>query len=178
MSVNENLKSDYGIVLKDHEVIKWFGKPHRLAYILNEIKNLLLSALVFLFFIAIMFGIYYWAEQEPMSRGTMFAYAAFCLFALLSFVKQVYEARNIVYVITNLRVFIYQKKVLKTELDIVKLEEVITKKLKKSFVEERYKTGTIEIFTGATIENDGSTEKVFDYIQSVENPEDIMDLLD
>jgi uncharacterized membrane protein YdbT with pleckstrin-like domain len=78
--------------------------------------------------------------------------------------------RTTTYVITNMSIVIH-KDFPDSSTKTIHIKDIKTKELKKTFIDKYFGTGTIKIFTGETRDNDGKTEKQYDYIHSIIEPE-------
>jgi hypothetical protein len=59
----------------------------------------------------------------------------------------------------------------------INIKDIKTKESKKTIFDKYFKTGTRKIFTGETKDNDGKTEKIYDNISSIIEPEKVFALL-
>jgi len=103
----------------------------------------------------------------------------FGIVSLISFVGSIWtilKLRTTTYLITNLSVIIHQD-FYNSSTKTVNIKDIKTKESKKTIFDKYFKTGTIKIFTGETKDNDGKTEKIYDHISSIVEPEKAFALL-
>lgn len=154
------------------ETIKMVCQPHVKSFYLNEIRGILIVLLAFggVFVLGLIIAYlsknnYDW-RQIPFILGVL---ALCCSYGSLHTTK---EARKTSYIITDLSIVIY-KDLRNPRTTVINLEDIQTKELTKTFIDKYLGTGTIKIFTGEMGDNDGTPEKVYNYLSAVTEPEKV-----
>ena len=166
----------FGVDFAAEESIKIVGKPHLKACFGNELTNILM---VFIF-IAGATGLF--QVIAYLFKSTYDWYTSFIFLGIVSLISNacsiwtILKLRTTTYLITNLS-FIIHHDFYNSSTRTINIKDVKTKEMKKTIVDKYFKTGTIRIFTGETKENDGKTEKIYDNISSIMEPEKAFALL-
>lgn len=92
------------------------------------------------------------------------------LISLVSSIWTILILRTTTYVVTNVSIIIH-KDFYNSSTKTINIKDIKTKELKKTIVDKYFMTGTIKLFAGETKDNDGKTEKIYDNIHSVFDPE-------
>ncbi len=175
-STKATLSDQFGVKFDADETIRLIVKPNVNACIGNEVRTILLQFLVFAGLITLFQFIANLSESDY-PAGMTFLF--FGIVSCISFGKSVWkilELRKTTYAITDLNVIIHTD-FNASSTRVVNIKDIKTRELKKTIVDKYYRTGSIHIFTGQTRDNDGRTEKVYDTITSVSEPEKTFALL-
>ncbi len=167
----------YGLYFENNEEILVLKKPVIKSFILNEIKNKILEVVSIVGIILIFHLIAYLYKTEYLWKETILF---FLVIAIFSFGKSIYEymkLRKTVYILTNLKIVIHSD-FNDTSTNIIHTHFIQTKDLKKSFIDKKYSTGNILIHTGETRNNDGTTEKVYEKLMFLSEPEEFFNRIE
>lgn len=166
----------FGVTFEQEETIRLICKPNLKACFGNEVRNILLT---FLFIAGAtgLFQIIAYLFKSTYDWDTKLTF--FGIVSLLSLVGSIWtilKLRTTTYLLTNLSVIIHQD-FYNSSTKTINIKDIKTKESKKTIVDKYFKTGTIKIFTGETKNNDGKTEKIYDNISSIIEPEKAFALL-
>ena len=166
----------FGVTFEPDETIRLICKPNLKACFGNQLRNILLQFLFIAGGVGLFQIIAYLFKSTYDWDTTLIFFGIVSLISLGGSVWTILKLRTTTYLVTNLSVIIHQD-FYNSSTKTINIKDIKTKELKKTLVDKYCKTGTIKIFTGETKENDGKTEKVFDDISSVLDPEKTFALL-
>ena len=166
----------FGVTFEPDETIKLICKPNLKACFGNEIRNILLTFLFIAGAVGLFQIIAYLFKSTYDWDTTLIFFGIVSLISLCSSIWTILKLRRTTYLITNLSVIIHQD-FYNSSTKTTNIKDIKTKETKKTIVDKYYKTGTIKMFTGETKDNDGKTEKVYDNINSIVEPEKAFALL-
>lgn len=160
----------FGVTFEPDEAIRLIFKPNLKACFGNEVRNILFQFLFIAGAIGLFQIIAYLFKSTYEWDTTLIFFGIVSLISLGRSVWTILKLRTTTYLVTNLSVIIH-KDFYNSSTKTINIKDIKTKELKKTIVDKYFKTGTIKIFTGETKDNDGKTEKVYDNISSVFDPE-------
>jgi uncharacterized membrane protein YdbT with pleckstrin-like domain len=164
------LSEKFGVSFKDEETIRLICKPNLKACFGNEVKNIL-SSFLFIAGAIGLFQIIAYLFKSTYDWGTTFIFFGIVsLISLVGSIRTILKLRTTTYLITNLSVIIHHD-FFSSSTKTININDIKTKELNKTIVDKYFKTGTIKIFAGETKENDGNTEKIYEHIGSIVEPE-------
>lgn len=158
------------------ESIKAICRPNLRACFFNEIRGFLLQFLFMIGALAFFQIIAYLFKSSIQWDTTLMFFCIVSLVVLSTSIWTILKLRTTTYLITNLSIIIHRDFYNSSTKNIY-IKDIKTKELKKTLVDKYFETGTIKIFTGEAKDNDGKTEKVYDNISSVFEPEKVFSLL-
>lgn len=175
--IKDEVAYTYGLYFENNEEILVLKKPNINSFLLNEITNKILEFFFMVVIILIFHLIANLNETEYRWQETIFY---FVIFGLITFGKSIHDflkLRKTVYILTNQKIVI-QSNFYNSSTNIIHTQFIETKDLKKSFIDKKYSTGNILIHTGETRINDGTTEKVYEKLISVFEPEEFFNKIE
>lgn len=159
-----------------NEKILWIGQPNKYSYVLNEfwelLKGLGLMIGVIAFFVLI--GSIYKKEILWTETGIFFAIVLCQIIYKLT--KRLVELKSTIYLLTDSRAVIY-KRFAESEITSLDLKGIISKEIRKTFIDRKYNTATLAFHSGIVEETDNETTKVYDYFYSIENANDVFNMM-
>jgi uncharacterized membrane protein YdbT with pleckstrin-like domain len=170
------LSEKFGVTFETEEIIRELCKPNLKACFGNEIRNILLGFLFIAGAIGLFQIIAYLFKSTYDWDTTLIFFGIVSLISLVGSVWTILKLRTTTYLVTNLSVIIHQD-FYNSSTKTINIKDIKTKESKKTIVDKYFKTGTIKIFTGETKDNDGKTEKIYDNISSIIEPEKVFALL-
>jgi uncharacterized membrane protein YdbT with pleckstrin-like domain len=177
LDINKSTLSDkFGVRFESDEAIKAICNPNLKSCFLNEIRSILLQFLFIIAALALFQIIAYLFKSTFDWQTTLIFFGIVSLITFVTSIWTILRLRTTTYVITNLSIVIHQD-FCNSSTKTINIKDIKTKELKKTIVDKHFKTGTIRIFTGETKDTDGKTEKVYDNIRSVNEPENVFTLL-
>lgn len=165
------------VIFEPGETIKMVCRPQVKSFYLNQIRGVLIILLIFGSTLAVGMIVAYLSGHHFDWRQTML-YMLGPIALLLSYVSfhSIKEAGKITYIITDLSIIIYKDLRIQKTI-VINKRDIQTKELTKTFIDKHLGTGTIQLFTGKMDDNDGTPQKVYDYISSVTEPEKVFALV-
>lgn len=164
------------VVFQPGETIKMICQPRIKSFYLNEIRGTLIILLLFLSFFVIVLIIDYLGKHNLDWSEMPSLLVVPSLFIAYAVIKNIHEARKTTYIITDLSIIIY-KDLRNPKTIVINRCDIQTRELTKTFIDKYLGTGTIRIFTGEMKDDDGTLEKVYDYISAVTEPEKVFALV-
>jgi len=164
------LSEKFGVNFEPDETIKSISSPNLKSCFLNEIRNILLQFLVIVGLMVLFQIIAYLFKTTFQWEMTLIFFGIVSLLSIGTCVWTILKLRTTTYLITNLSVIIHRD-FYNSSTKTINIKDIKTKELKKTLVDKYFDTGTVKIFTGETKDNDGKSEKIYDNISSVSDPE-------
>lgn len=158
------------------ETIKMVCQPQVKSFYLNEIREALIILLILEGVFVIGMIIAYLAKHHFDWRDVLPMLGFLALFFSYGIINSTKKAGKTTYVITDISIIIY-KDLRNPRTIVINRVDIQTKELTRTFIDKYLGTGTIRIFTGEMRDNDGTPEKVYDYINSVTEPEKVFALI-
>jgi uncharacterized membrane protein YdbT with pleckstrin-like domain len=166
----------FGVTFEPEETIRLICKPNLKACFGNEIRNILLTFLFIAGVIGLLQIIAYLFKSTYDWDTTLIFFGIVSLISLVGSIWTILKLRTTTYLITNLSVIIHHD-FYNSSTKTINIRDIKTKESKKTIVDKYFKTGSIKIFTGETKDNDGKTEKIYDNLSSIIEPEKVFALL-
>lgn len=170
------LGDQIGINFEPGETIKMVCRPYLKSIYLNEIRSLLLTFLFFVFIYTLFWIIAYMLKYNLDWLNMLVFLGIVTIASGSSAIRNILALRKTTYVITDLSIIIH-KNLRNPSTIVINRSHIQSKESTKTFIDKHLQTGTIKIFTGNLKDNDGKTEKVYDYINSVTEPEKVFALI-
>jgi uncharacterized membrane protein YdbT with pleckstrin-like domain len=164
------LSDKLGVVFEPNETIKWTGKPNLRSYFLNDLKDKFVGLLFIVGVILLFHLIAYLFKATYLWKETLFMFGIVFAISIGATCWDLLNLRTTTYIITDISIVIH-KNFYNASTKAIHIKDIQTKEIKKTFVDKRFDTGTILIFTGVTKEDDGKLKKVYDNLNSIHDSE-------
>lgn len=177
MSISkDHIELEYGISFGDDEKILMLKTPNFKAAFFNDLKEHLKSLLIsFLIFgTIVLIGKYCKWNIDIIS--TLGFFGIVVLIGIFNSIKTLYKVKNTKIIITNQSVIITESAKIPS-VKCIQLDAIESLELKRSFIDKRFDTGTIKIYTGKTKNTDEGQEKIYDQLIAVSEPDKVYLLL-
>jgi hypothetical protein len=171
-----DFEEKFGITFEPGENIRLVCQSNLKACFGNILRNISLQFLFIAGSVGLFQIIAYLFKSTYDWGSTLIFFGIFSLISLISSVWTILKLRKTIFLATNLRVIIHHD-FYNSSTKTICIKDIKTKELERTLIDKYCKTGTIKIFTGETENNDGRTEKVFDNIISINDPEKMFALL-
>ena len=165
-----------GVNFEPGENIKLICYPHIKSFYLNQIRQILIILSFCLIISVIILTTAYYHNEDLKGQSLVQIFVIIVLFFGGSSIWSTRKTRKTTYIITDLSIIIY-KDPRNPKTIVINRCDIQSKELTKTFIDKRMGTGTIQIFTGEMKNNDGTPEKVYDYIHAVTEPEKVFALV-
>ena len=154
----------------DDEEIIWSDKPKFIPYVITGL-GLGIGAIIFVaFYYAVTMNV----KNEDGSIGNfnwLFAALPVVLF-LWEFFKKLFSYSNTRYAYTNKRIMV-RTGFIGTDFKSIDYDKISDIEVTVNFVERAFNVGTIRFFSGRTETNDGTTTKLYDRWEAIQDPYEV-----
>ncbi len=158
-----------GIVRYDYdEQVLWTGRPKFNVFLLNSALRIFYYQLFFLGITAFCLLVFDNGKLDMRLLGGLFLMVLG--FGSLEVFIEGRDIRKTTYVITNHSVIVCTG-LTSSAIKTIPLRDIQTKMLKRTFIDKRYQTATISLFTGRMEDNDGTPEKAYDLLCALDDAE-------
>lgn len=167
---HEDLLPEFESVKDDDEQILWTDKPKFLPYTITGL-GLGIGAAIFVGFYYAMTKFGKNADSNPGSFSWLFAAFPIGLFCW-QFLNKIFSYSNTRYAYTNKRVMM-RTGFIGTDFKSIDYDKISDIEVTVNIIERAFNVGTIKFFSGRTETNDGTTTKLFDRWEAIQNPYEI-----
>ena len=169
-----SLGNKLGVIFEQTETIKWTGKPNLKSYLLNVFREIIIG-LFYIMLSMLFFVLIGYLYKTTISWTNIFIFFGIAgAISICGYVWRFLKFMTTTYIVTDISIIIHCNFTSSTK--TIQLRDIQKKELKKTFIEKHLKTGTISLYTGATKENDGQLEKVYDHLSSIKESEFVYSL--
>ena len=173
---NLTLGDKFGVNFGPGEKVKIICHPNLNSALYNQLRNVLVQALFMAAVFAVLKLISHFTDANLDEFSTLIFMGVVSAISVLSAMWAVLKLKKTTYIVTDLSVIIHHD-LLNSNVIVISINEIKDKVLKKTLVDKHFNTGTVKIFTGQLKDNDGKTEKVYDDLQFINDPEHVFSLV-
>lgn len=175
--INKPIFSEkFGVNFEPDERIKTICQPNLKACFLNELRNIFLQFMFLVGAVALFLVIAYLFKSTYDWESTLLFFGIVSIITTITSTWTILKLRKTTYLITNISIIIHGD-FYNSSTKAINIKDIRTKELKKTIMDKYFDTGTITIFTGETKDNDGKSEKIYDNLSSIPDPERAFALL-
>ncbi|RZM27332.1 MAG: hypothetical protein EOO88_13685 [Pedobacter sp.] len=174
--ITQGIRERFGIELNSDEAVKLIFNPNIRAHVFRQLQLMRLQLFVLIFFFVII--LVQVDFDDPKSEWLFYFWLLFAATIAVFIVPliRLFGLARTSYVLTDCNLFIvkdfFDSAVI--VLPISDMEELEVIKLTKNV---DHSVGTVKIFSGKTTLNEGSIDKIYEYVDSVDNPEELINRL-
>jgi uncharacterized membrane protein YdbT with pleckstrin-like domain len=166
-----DLARQLNVSFEEDERILWSGRPRLKVFLLNSCLKIFSSLLFLLGTFAVIFLL---SANDKDSKPDPLSFLGFfsivLLFETIRVISEAVRLRKTTYIITQYSVIIFTDSGGSSTKNIY-VRDIQTKDLKRTFIDKRFQTASIALFTGEMKNNDGADEKVYDMMHAITDAE-------
>lgn len=167
---DKNLLPAFDSILDQDEKIIWTGRPEFIPFILSGIWSGVFIIVLAVVWIAI--GTHVKPENDTTEGWAFWWVLLPIVLFLLNFLNRIFSFGNTCYAYSNRRVMM-RTGFFGTDFKIIDYDKISDVEVTVNFIGRAYNVGTIKFFSGRTQTDEGTTSKLYDNWEAIQNPYEV-----